>query len=137
MRLPQQGQIAGVCAGLAQYFDLDVTLIRVLFVVLAFATGGGMVLVYIILAIVMPTDEMTTGDGQTAISQNVAHLKTEFAESDRSQRIRNMLGLGLVALGIWLLAVQFFPTWVDFRWDYVWPIILVLIGIGIISRNRR
>ena len=31
----QQGKIAGVCAGLAEYFDVDVVLIRVLWVILS------------------------------------------------------------------------------------------------------
>lgn len=53
-RLPKQGKIAGVCAGLADYFDMDVTLMRVLFVVAAFVTGGFGILLYIILAIILP-----------------------------------------------------------------------------------
>jgi len=37
-------QVAGVCCGLAQYFNADVTLIRVLFVLLAVLGGSGLVL---------------------------------------------------------------------------------------------
>ncbi|MFQ5794497.1 MAG: PspC domain-containing protein [Candidatus Bipolaricaulia bacterium] len=40
--------IAGVCGGLAEYFDLDPVLVRVAFVILAVAGGGG-VLAYILL----------------------------------------------------------------------------------------
>jgi phage shock protein C len=36
-------QVAGVCGGLAQYFNLDATLIRILFVVLAVLGGSGIV----------------------------------------------------------------------------------------------
>jgi phage shock protein C len=46
-------QIAGVCAGLAEYFAVDPTLVRVLFVILTLLGGPGLIL-YIILAIVMP-----------------------------------------------------------------------------------
>ncbi len=45
--------IAGVCGGLAEYFNVDVTLIRLLFVVFALAGGPG-VLAYIVLWLVMP-----------------------------------------------------------------------------------
>lgn len=45
--------IAGVCAGLAHYFDIDVVLIRLVFVILALAGGPGLLL-YIILWIIMP-----------------------------------------------------------------------------------
>jgi phage shock protein C len=37
-------KLAGVCGGLAQYFNLDATLIRVLFIVLAVLGGSGLVL---------------------------------------------------------------------------------------------
>src|SRR5438105_8690985 len=46
-------KIAGVCAGLADYFDLDVTIIRILWFLAVFFAGTG-VLAYIILWIVLP-----------------------------------------------------------------------------------
>lgn len=46
-------KIFGVCSGLADYFDLDPTIVRVLFVI-GFLTFGSGLLLYIILAIVMP-----------------------------------------------------------------------------------
>jgi len=45
--------IAGVCGGVADYFGLDATLLRVLFALFGFFGAG--VLVYIILWIVMPS----------------------------------------------------------------------------------
>jgi phage shock protein C len=47
--------IAGVCGGLAQYFSLDPTLIRVLFVVLAVLGGSGVIL-YVAMWIVVPNE---------------------------------------------------------------------------------
>lgn len=51
----KEKKIAGVCGGLGHYFDIDPTIIRVLFLaaVLMFGTG---LLLYIILAIIMPED---------------------------------------------------------------------------------
>jgi phage shock protein C len=46
-------QLAGVCGGLAEYFNLDPTLIRVLFVILAVLGGSGVIL-YIALWIIVP-----------------------------------------------------------------------------------
>ena len=54
-RSESNGQLAGVAAGLATYFDVDVTLVRLLFVLFTLMGGPG-ILVYIILAIVMPTE---------------------------------------------------------------------------------
>jgi len=50
--------VAGVCAGLGEYFGIDPTVVRLLFV-LAFFTGfGGIAIVYLIMALVVP--EQTT-----------------------------------------------------------------------------
>jgi phage shock protein C len=52
--------IAGVCAGLGEYLGIDPTIIRLL-TVLAFFTGfGGIALVYLIMAIVVPEQTSTT-----------------------------------------------------------------------------
>jgi len=46
--------IAGVCAGVADYFDVDPTLIRLLFVFGFFVTGSGLFWAYVIMMIVIP-----------------------------------------------------------------------------------
>lgn len=48
-------QIAGVCAGLAEYFDVDVTLVRIAFVVMMLMGGPGF-LIYLVLWFVMPEE---------------------------------------------------------------------------------
>jgi phage shock protein C len=48
-------KLAGVCGGLAQYFNLDATLIRVLFVLLAVLGGSGLVL-YLAMWIIVPKE---------------------------------------------------------------------------------
>src|SRR5260370_29234910 len=46
--------LSGVCTGLAAYFNIDVTIVRILFVVLTVLTGGLWVLVYIGMMLVVP-----------------------------------------------------------------------------------
>ena len=48
-------KLAGVCGGLAQYFNADPTVIRVLFVVLALLGGPGLV-IYLVLWIIVPEE---------------------------------------------------------------------------------
>jgi phage shock protein C len=48
-------KLAGVCGGLAQYFNLDATLIRVLFVALAVFGGSGLV-IYLVMWIIVPKE---------------------------------------------------------------------------------
>lgn len=45
--------VSGVCGGIAEYFDIDPTIVRILCVLLCFGWGSGL-LAYIIAAIVMP-----------------------------------------------------------------------------------
>jgi phage shock protein C len=51
--------IAGVCAGLADYLNMDPTVVRLLFVLSFFALHGGLVLAYIIMAIITPEESIT------------------------------------------------------------------------------
>lgn len=53
--------ISGVCQGFARYFGLDVTLLRIAAVLLLFATGGGMILVYLALMLLMPYAPLERG----------------------------------------------------------------------------
>jgi phage shock protein PspC (stress-responsive transcriptional regulator) len=49
--------ISGVCNGLAAFFNIDVSIIRILFVVLALGTSGAWILVYIVMMFVIPYAE--------------------------------------------------------------------------------
>jgi phage shock protein C len=48
-------QVAGVCGGLAEHFNMDATLLRVLFVVLAVLGGSGIV-IYVAMWIIVPQE---------------------------------------------------------------------------------
>ena len=52
-RSQTQRMLAGVCGGLAEYFNIDVTVMRVLFLILAVFGGSGLVL-YLVMWIVVP-----------------------------------------------------------------------------------
>ncbi|HET6759689.1 MAG TPA: PspC domain-containing protein [Propionibacteriaceae bacterium] len=52
-RSRSQRMLAGVCGGLAEYFNLDATLIRVLFLVLAVFGGSGLV-IYVVMWLIVP-----------------------------------------------------------------------------------
>lgn len=54
-RIKEGAQIAGVCSGLGAYFDLDVNIIRLLFIVAALFTSGFFILVYIAMMFVLPS----------------------------------------------------------------------------------
>lgn len=71
-------KIDGVCAGIANYFNIDVTIVRLVFVALVFFKGAG-ILLYIIGAIVMPVNE-----DEIYEDESVENLKSANVESDES-----------------------------------------------------
>ncbi len=58
-RSTRDRMVAGVCGGVAEYFKVDPTLVRLLFVLFALAGGPG-ALAYIILWIVVPEEQAGT-----------------------------------------------------------------------------
>jgi phage shock protein C len=55
--------LAGVCGGLGEYFNIDPTLVRILFILFALVVGGG-ILLYIILWILIPEEPQVAGDAE-------------------------------------------------------------------------
>ena len=64
----------GVCGGLAKYFDIDPTIVRVIFVLLIFANGLG-ILAYIILAIIVPLESSKVTTPKETVRENVEEMK--------------------------------------------------------------
>ena len=66
---------SGVCNGIAAYFNVDVTIVRILFVILAFLSGGIAVAVYFVLMVVIPiattSEEHAAAHGQPFNAQEV------------------------------------------------------------------
>jgi phage shock protein C len=52
----KEKMIGGVCTGLANYFNIDPVIMRILFVVIAFA-GGASILAYLIMWIIIPLEK--------------------------------------------------------------------------------
>jgi phage shock protein PspC (stress-responsive transcriptional regulator) len=89
-RVVEREWIAGVCNGLGAYFNLDTVLIRILFVVLALLTHGIMIVIYIILAFVMPVarteEERERARGQAPFTANdfIEQSKQRYAEFQKN-----------------------------------------------------
>ncbi|MFA4885460.1 MAG: PspC domain-containing protein [Desulfotomaculaceae bacterium] len=121
--------IAGVAGGLAEYFEVDVTLVRLLWVLAVFAGGAG-VLAYIVAAIIIPEEKDAPGYPTEEQGETVATPE----KSLRRERTRRNAGLLLIGLGIVLLAHELLP------WDlmrYSWPLLLIALGFFIVFRDRK
>lgn len=122
--------IWGVCGGLGQYFDIDPVLIRLIFVVLAFASGAG-VFLYILLAIFMPSGDIPVPISPEGIQPGeLARTSTELSRGAMAA------GSILVAIGLVFLLSNLGLFW-WFRWGSLWPVILIATGIGILLGRWR
>ncbi len=88
MRLPSEGMLGGVCAGLAAYFDIDVVWIRLAFVLLAVFTGIWL-LVWLAMLIVMPAartpEQIASARGDALSAREVMEMaKRKSAEIGRA-----------------------------------------------------
>jgi phage shock protein C len=140
----------GVCGGLAQYFDIDPTLVRLAFVIMTLIGGAG-ILLYIILWIVMPDnpDELPTvaGFSQPPGTQGTGELERSVDSADLTSpaltgtdRRRNSMFFGglLILVGAYLILQNLnFPFFGWFNGAIFWPLLLILLGIVLILRRAR
>lgn len=102
----------GVCAGLGDYFGIDPVIVRIVFVLLAFAGGVGIGL-YVLAAILMPRD-----DGEPP----AVHGVVRRIEDRRSQR---WLGIVLIVVAVALIADNVH----GFHTGIIWGLLLILLGV--------
>ena len=150
--------IAGVCGGLAEYFEIDSTIIRLIFI-LILLLGGSAILLYLILWLLM--SKGPKGPSEPAIitkekveevakeiKEKVQEFKPEVKKEQKTQeptkevtkRRGGLFGWILVILGILFLANNLFPWWVRFSASRYWPLALIVVGLILIFRaatNKR
>ena len=121
----------GVCAGFADYFAIDVTLLRILWLVLTLFNGVGGV-IYVICLVLIP--------------KNPEHEKLPPEQRTRVGNTGLYIGVGIVIFGIMLTLNNLFRFfWWNFDWWFfqfpwlpwriVWPAMLILFGLWFIFRS--
>jgi len=63
--------VAGICAGVARYFGIDVTVVRVIVAVACIITGGAGILAYLVAWVIIPEE------GETTVAENPANEKQD------------------------------------------------------------
>jgi phage shock protein C len=110
--------IAGVCGGLGEYLSVDPTILRVVAVLLIFADGIGL-LAYIVGWIIIPRRPMMEAEVITIEKSTLSYL---------------LPGLALIFLGLIFLLDNLVP-W--FRFRYLWPVILIVVGIALLLKTQK
>ena len=121
-------RLAGVAAGVAEYFDLDPTLVRLLWVVSTLLWGIGL-LVYVVMAIIVPLEPISAdAAGEVAAAGETAAVFEGHRHVTRDHgRWVTLVGLVLILFGSLALVDRFLPA-LDVE-HFVVP--LAAIGIGI------
>ncbi len=118
VRFPHEGPLGGVCAGVADYLDIDPTIVRIAAVVLAI-TGPG-IPAYVLAWIFVPA-----ADG---------HIIAPWPQHPRHHRDRTseILGIGAIAIALIVL----WGSWWRPAHGWFIPIGLIAFGAWLLLRNR-
>jgi phage shock protein PspC (stress-responsive transcriptional regulator) len=127
-RHPSDKLVGGVCGGLAEYLGWEPVLVRVAWVVATFASWGGGLLAYILLALFLPVGNNTVGQ--------VKPPALELSQKGMSWGASLLIALG----GLWLLAnLGILPGMWRTVWGVVgilfWPAVLIGAGYLLLRAN--
>jgi phage shock protein C len=132
-RLPDQAKIAGVCAGLAAYFGISVTLVRVLFLIGIPLTHFPALLIYGILWVVMPIGQSALAASYSPPVSSQPFFPASFMSSYNSGKSGGLVGgIVLIALGVLFLL----DRWLNIDLGDLWPFVLIAIGVWLLFRDR-
>jgi len=136
-RSRENAMVAGICAGLADYFNIDAALVRLAAVILIFP-GGLSIWAYIVAWIIIPQKPLISSSVQeSATDGNVpitaaGETPTEPAESEDKSRF--IVGIALVALGV-LFLLHSFNIFVWFSFFKLWPLVLIVVGLFVLFKG--
>lgn len=121
--------ISGVCGGIAEYFEIDPTLVRLLAILIVFLGGIG-VIAYIIAWIIIPQNP----DQNIEDTQDYSQDEKENINLEAKQKNNTHIwgGLILVFLGLFFLLRSFYPRFILVRF---WPVILIIGGLILIVQS--
>lgn len=133
--------LGGVCGGLGEYFDTDPILFRIIFLILLFVFGSG-ILLYLILWIIIPQKQLFFDDPIGSSKPNAEQFNSESSNTEQSKTEQFNLekkssdgsliaGVILILLGV-IFLLRYFVSWIYF--SKLWPILLIVFGIFMISR---
>jgi len=132
--------IGGVCGGIAEYFNIDPVLVRIIAVLTILINGIG-IIAYIIAWIIIPQEpdqkpEKEKGGLREKAEEIVQDIGEHIRKGSNSDRKRSnaVVALILISLGILFLLNNFLPR---FNFGRLWPLILIVIGLAILAQGSK
>ncbi|MDD4248321.1 MAG: PspC domain-containing protein [Methanosarcina sp.] len=138
-RSKTNSMLFGVCGGIGEYFGIDPTLVRLAFVLLTLANGIGLV-IYLILAIIMPSGESVEMPGSYENrAQSTWESPRQPGERGNENSDRNrLLGALLLIVGIYLLLDRLSIFRIFWWFDELFlPALLILGGGWLLLKHRK
>jgi phage shock protein C len=130
-RSEKDRMLGGVCGGLGEYFDIDPTIVRLLFVLVTLF-GGASIFIYIILWIIIPSKSTVGESTEAVISDNTKEIKDKLEKMAKKDETRVWLGVAVICLGGLFLLNNFFPIG-----NFFFPIALICIGFFVMIRAMQ
>lgn len=127
--------LGGVCGGLARYFNVDVVLIRLLWVLAVFLGGSGVV-AYLIAWIIIPPDPGAARNVAPGGEDNgeCGGCVQRAGEPPSDHNPGKTAGLILICIGAFFLLKEFMPF---FPWNKLWPVVIIAMGLVIVARGAQ
>jgi phage shock protein C len=130
--------IDGVCGGVAKYFNVDPTLVRVAWVLMTLLGGAG-ILLYIVSMIIIPKEPYFIPQPQAADAQSSGSTSS-FAK-EPSKRNSLFWGILLIAVGMILflhnMGFAFWRHWWWFDGGFFLSLLLILVGVAFLWGGRN
>ena len=134
----QHKVIGGVCSGLANYFDIDASLVRLLFAIAFFVFSSGF-WIYLLLWLVMPaatvgstqTNYYVSPDGTTEVSSEETRDLVKDPIQNKGALVAGLILIGIGAAG---LINRYIP---EINWSTAWPFLLIVLGIYLIIPKTK
>lgn len=139
-RITNDRVLGGVAAGLARYFDIDVTWMRILFI-LATIFGASGLLIYIILWIAIPEQPFGAWNLSETVDYKVQEPTPQVDIMNPKPKRRGesgfISGVILIFLGTFFLLDQFdwIPYW--FSFGKLWPLALLIPGLVMLVNSGK
>lgn len=140
MRSMDDKVFLGVCSGIGNYFNVDPTIIRLIFIFFGFMNFGMALIGYIIAAFVMPERDSARYEDRDPDEDGYEDMR-EYDERNTTMKKNGpvFIGLGLILLGAYLLTELIVPNlFFQLRqlWNF-WPVLLILLGFYVIYQNKN
>jgi phage shock protein C len=132
-RISDEAMIGGVAAGLAHYFGLNRTVVRLIFLLGIPLPHFPALLIYIILWIVMPKQPLGASVNQLTVYANPIFSMDPYNPNRPASPDRSIIGGAvLILLGIMFLIDRY----LDIDFGDLWPFILIAVGLWLIFKDR-